>query len=189
MGEPQGTASDLELIRRVQHGNTAAFDELMTRYNHAVYRLAYSMMRNHADAEDISQEAFIRVYRAIGRYDERYRFYTWLHRITVNLCINQMKRQGRQRTVPLPGTEVEAEGQDVADPRSGPADEDLRRDLDQALTRLPGEQRAALVLRVKEELSYNDIAKTLGIPVGTVMSRLARARCRLRELLKDYLPV
>jgi RNA polymerase sigma-70 factor (ECF subfamily) len=189
MGEPQGTVPDLELIRRVQQGKTAAFDELMTRYNQAIYRLAYSMVRNHADASDISQETFIRAYRAIGRFDEQYRFYTWLHRIALNLCLNCLKRTSRQKLVPLPGSDTEGEWQDLPDPKPSPSDMELQRDLDQALARLPHDQRAVFVLRVKEELSYNEIAKMLGIPIGTVMSRLNRARLKLRELLKDYLPV
>jgi len=183
-----GRVPDKELIRRTQAGDTGAFDELMTRYNHAIYRLAYSMTRNHADAEDVSQETFIRAYRAIDRFDEKYRFYTWLHRIAVNLCINVFRRRKRARLVPLPGTEIGSEWADVPDPRSGEDDASLRRDLDKALTRLPAEQRAVFVLRVKDEMSYSEISKLLGIPVGTVMSRLNRARQRLRHLLKDYLP-
>jgi len=188
MGERQGTVPDLELIRQVQQGETRAFDELMMRYNQAVYRLAYSMVRSHADASDISQETFIRAYRAIDRFDEQFRFYTWLHRICVNLCLTWLKRRGKQRTGPLPGTEFGAEWQDVPDPKGSPADMELARDLDRALARLQSDQRAVFVLRVKEELSYNEISEALGIPVGTVMSRLNRARIRLRELLKDYLP-
>ncbi len=160
----------------------------MMRYNRAVYRLAYSIVRSHADASDISQETFIRAYRAISRFDEQYRFYTWLHRICVNLCLNHLKRVQHQKLVPLPGTDTEGEWQDLPDPGTSPSDMEIRRDLDQALRKLPSDQRAVFVLRVKEELSYNEIAKMLGIPVGTVMSRLSRARLRLKELLKDYLP-
>ncbi len=188
MSEPQGSASDLDLIRRAKLGETAAYDELMTRYSQSIYRLCYSLCRNHADAEDLSQDTFIRAYRAIGRYDEQYRFYTWLHKIAVNLCINRFNRQRRERTVQLAEDEDSAGWQDVPDQRPSPGDEDLRRDLDQAILKLPEEQRAVFVLRVKEELSYNQISKMLRIPVGTVMSRLNRARGRLKELLKDYLP-
>ena len=189
MDEPQGKATDLELIRRVQQGETAAFDELMMRYNQAVYRLAYSLVRNHADANDISQDTFIRAYRAIGRFDEQYRFYTWLHRICVNLCFTMLKRAGRQKLVSLPGSEPGEEWRELPDPKAAPSDLALQRDLDRALRELPADQRAVFVLRVKEDMSYGEMAKMLGIPVGTVMSRLNRARLRLRELLKDYLPV
>ncbi len=189
MRESQGKASDIELIRRAKSGDTRAFDELMTRYAESIYRLVFSLARNHADADDLSQETFIRAFRAIGRYDEQYRFYTWLHRIAVNLCINHLKRKQRIRFVPLPGSEIGGEWQDIADPKTGTGDSELQRDLDRALCKLPAEQRAVIVLRVKEELSYNEISEVLEIPVGTVMSRLNRARSRLKRLLKDYLPV
>ncbi|MFO7639304.1 MAG: sigma-70 family RNA polymerase sigma factor [bacterium] len=188
MKAPEGQPPDLELIRRTQQGDTTAFDELMIRYNHAVYRLAWSFVRNHADAEDVSQEAFIRAWRAIGRFDPKYRFYTWLHRITVNLCMNHFRRQKRANLVPLPGGEPGSEWQDMPDPNSGVEDGELRRALDKALNELPDDQRAVLLLRAREELSYEEISQALGIPVGTVMSRLSRARGRLRGLLKEQLP-
>ncbi|MBN2537128.1 sigma-70 family RNA polymerase sigma factor [candidate division WOR-3 bacterium] len=188
MTDPTDRVPDSELIHRAQVGETEAFDELMKRYNQAVYRLAYSMTRNHADAEDICQDTFIRAYRAIKRFDDRFRFYTWLHRICVNLCINLFRRRGRVRLTSLPGTEAGAEWADIADPREDAGAAELRRDLDRAIARLPDDQRAVFVLRVKEELSYGEISKLLGIPMGTVMSRLNRAREKLRELLRDYLP-
>ncbi|OYD15664.1 hypothetical protein CH330_04985 [candidate division WOR-3 bacterium JGI_Cruoil_03_51_56] len=189
MKETYRKASDVELIRRVKSGDTRAFDELMRRYAGSIYRLVYSLARNHMDADDLSQETFIRAYRAIGRYDEQYRFYTWLHRIAVNLCINHLKRKRRVRLVPLPGSEIGGEWQDIADPKSGAEVSELQRDLDRALCKLPVDQRAVIVLRVKEEMSYSEISDVLKIPVGTVMSRLSRARSRLRRLLKEYLPV
>ncbi len=185
---PQDKLSDIDLIRRTIAGDTRAFDELMTRYTESIYRLVYSMTRNHADASDLSQEVFIRAYRAIGRFDEQYRFYTWLHRIAVNLCINHMKRKRRFRLVSLPGSGSGTESPDIADPKSRSEGSALQRDLDRALLKLPPDQRAVFVLRVKEEMSYDEISKQLGIPAGTVMSRLSRARGRLKELLKEYLP-
>jgi RNA polymerase sigma-70 factor (ECF subfamily) len=188
MSGPEGQVADLELIGRTQQGDTAAFDELMMRYSKAVYRLAYSFVRNHADAEDISQEAFIRAWRAIARFDPKYRFYTWLHRITVNLCMNHFRRQKRIRFEPLPGGEPGAEWQDLPDPKGDDDAGELRRALDRAMMALPPEQRAVLVLRARDELSYSEISKALGIPVGTVMSRLSRGRAQLRERLKEHLP-
>jgi RNA polymerase sigma-70 factor (ECF subfamily) len=188
MIEPEARASDVELIHRVQSGDTEAFDELMKRYAASVYKVTYSLLRNHADADDLSQETFIRAYRAIARFDEQYQFYTWLRRIAVNLCFNYLKRGKKFRFVPLPISDGESESADIADPRPQSADSGLRRDLDQALAKLPPDQRAIFVLRVNEELSYNEISQMLNIPVGTVMSRLNRARERLRALLKEYLP-
>jgi RNA polymerase sigma-70 factor (ECF subfamily) len=145
-------------------------------------------VRNHADADDLSQETFIRAYRAIGRFDEKYRFYTWVRRIAVNLCLNWLKRRNRAHLVPLPQSDGEAEAVDIADPRADAEGSSLRRDLDSALALLPTDQRTIFMLRVNEELSYNEIAELLHIPVGTVMSRLNRAREKLKELLKEYMP-
>ena len=188
VGEPEARASDVELIHRTQSGETDAFDELMKRYAASVYKVTYSLTRNHADADDLSQETFIRAYRAIARFDEHYQFYTWVRRIAVNLCFNHLKRGKKFRFEPLPMADGEAESVDIADPQPQSADSGLRRDLDQALTRLPPDQRAVFVLRVDQEMSYNEISETLHIPVGTVMSRLNRARERLRELLREYMP-
>lgn len=187
MDEPEARAGDVELIHRAQTGDTEAFDELMQRYAASVYKVTYSLTRNHADADDLSQETFIRAYRAISRFDEQYQFYTWVRRIAVNLCFNHLKRGKRFRFVPLPMADGENESADIADPRSQPADFGLRRDLNQALAKLPADQRAVFVLRVNEELSYSEISQALGIPIGTVMSRLGRAREKLRQLLKGYL--
>ena len=188
MGAPEGRASDADLIHAAQAGRTEAFDELMKRYAASIYRVTYSFVRGHADADDLTQETFIRAYRAIGRFDERFHFYTWARKIAVNLCLNHLKRRGRVRLQPLPMADGDTESVDIADPRPGVDDSGLRRDLEAALVRLPDDQRAVFVLRVNEELSYSEIAETLNIPVGTVMSRLNRAREKLKELLKEYLP-
>lgn len=180
--------SDLELIRRVQKGDNGAFDELMTRYARSIYGVAYSLTRSHADADDLSQEAFIRAYRAIKRFDERFQFYTWMRKIVVNLCFNHIKRQKRFQFLPLPLADGEDESADIVDPKAGAGESSLRHDLDRALAKLPADQRAVFVLRVDEDLSYEQISDALGIPVGTVMSRLSRAREKLRSLLKEYMP-
>jgi RNA polymerase sigma-70 factor (ECF subfamily) len=188
MSEPGARESDVELIHRVQSGDNEAFDELMKRYAASVYKVTYSLTRNHADADDLSQETFIRAYKAIARFDEQYHFYTWVRRIAVNLCFNHLKRGRKFAFLPLPQSDSETESPDIADPKPQAADSSLRRDLDAALAKLPPDQRAVFVLRVDEELSYNEISDMLSIPIGTVMSRLNRAREKLRELLKEYLP-
>jgi len=188
MNEPDGRASDVELIHRVQSGDTESFDELMKRYAASVYKVTYSLTRNHADADDMSQETFIRAYRAIARFDEKYQFYTWLRRIAVNLCLNHLKRGRKFRFQPLPMSDNDNESVDIPDPRPQEQDSSLRRDLDRALAKLPEDQRAIFVLRVNEELSYSEISDLLHIPIGTVMSRLNRAREKLRDPMKEYLP-
>jgi len=188
MSGSETKVADGELVKRVRTGDTQAFDELMSRYSGSIYRVTYSMMRCQADASDLAQETFIRAYRSLARYDERFAFYTWLRRIAVNLCLNALRRRRRFFFLPLPMSNDEREGPDIPDPKPGPEQSGLRQDLDRALAKLPPDQRAILVLRVNEEMSYNEISETLGIPVGTVMSRLNRARTRLRELLREYLP-
>ncbi|MEO0079269.1 MAG: sigma-70 family RNA polymerase sigma factor [candidate division WOR-3 bacterium] len=189
LSETETKIPDVELVRQARAGDTQAFDELMKRYSESIYLLTYSIVRSQADASDLSQETFIRAYRSLARYDERFAFYTWLRKIAVNLCFNLLKRRRRFRFLPLPMSDDERERPDIPDPRPGPPEESgLRLDLERALNKLPPEQRAVFVLRVNEDMSYNEISKTLGIPIGTVMSRLNRARQRLRELLKEYLP-
>jgi len=179
---------DLALIRSAQAGDTTAFDELMRRYVRSIYKVTYGFVRCHADADDLTQEAFIRAYRSIGRFNEQYQFYTWLRKIAVNVCINHLNRQKRFRFVSLTQRDGEAEAVDIADPNSDVDTAGLRRDLDRALCRLAPDQRTVFVLRVDQEMSYSEIAEQLSIPVGTVMSRLNRARARLRELLREYMP-
>ncbi len=150
--------------------------------------MTYGFVRSHADADDLTQETFIRAYRSIGRFNEQYQFYTWLRKIAVNVCINHLNRQKRFRFVPLPQSDGGSEAADIADPKSEAENSSLRRDLDRALARLPPDQRTVFVLRVDQELSYSEIGELLDVPVGTVMSRLNRARARLRELLREYMP-
>ncbi len=150
--------------------------------------MTYGFVHSHADADDLTQETFIRAFRSISRFDERYQLYTWLRKIAVNLCINHLNRNKRFRLVPLPQSDGEADAVDIADPKSDVDTSGLRRDLNRALTRLPADQRVVFVLRVDQEMSYSEISETLGIPVGTVMSRLNRAREKLKQLLKEYMP-
>jgi RNA polymerase sigma-70 factor (ECF subfamily) len=188
MSAPEVRATDVELIHRCQSGETQAFDELMQRYAASMYRVTYSLTRNHADADDMVQETFIRAYRAIRRFDERFQFYTWIRKIAVNLCFNFLKRKRRFTFVPLPVSDGECESADIADPKADAEGSTLKRDLDRALARLPPDQRTIFMLRVNEELSYNEIGEMLNIPIGTVMSRLNRAREKLKGLMKEYMP-
>ena len=187
-GENEARPADLDLIRQAKAGDTMAFDELMRRYIGSIRRVAGSMLRNDPDADDVTQETFIRAFRSLRGFDERFQFYTWLRRIAVNLCFTCLKKRSRFRLVPLPVSDGESEAVDIEDPKSDADTSGLRHDIDTALGRLPADQRAVFVLRVDEEMSYNEIGEALGIPVGTVMSRLNRARARLRELLKEYMP-
>jgi len=187
-GEDEAKAADFDLIRQAKAGDTLAFDELMRRYIGSIRRVTGSLMRSDPDADDVTQETFIRAFRSLRGFDERFQFYTWLRRIAVNLCFTCLKKRSRFRLVPLPNPDGEDQAADIEDPKSDVDTSGLRHDLGLALARLPSDQRAVFVLRVNEEMSYSEIGAALGIPIGTVMSRLNRARAKLRELLKEYMP-
>ncbi len=157
----------------------------MRRYQRRVLAVAFRIVRRHDLADDIAQEAFLRGHRALGRFDLGRPFGPWITRIAANLAINE-RRSPRSREQELP----EGHGE-VASADGGPLSQLLDREaagvLEQALASLRQEQRAVFVLRVFEEMSYQEIAETLGISPGTVMSRLSRAREKLRALVLPYL--
>ena len=157
----------------------------MRRYQRRVYAVACRILRRHDAAEDVAQETFIRAYRALGRFENGRPFGPWVVRIAANLAINQY-RSPRRREEGLPEGHAEVPSRD-----NGPLGQVLDREasavLDDAVARLPEEQRAVFVLRVFEDLSYQEIASTLGLSMGTVMSRLSRAREKLRTALRPYL--
>ena len=157
----------------------------MRRYQRRVYAVAYRIVRRHDVAEDVAQDTFIRAYHAIQRFELGRPFGPWVVRIAANLAINHV-RSPEARETPLPEGHAE-----TAAPGRGALDLVLEREaremLERALGDLPVEQRAVFALRTFEELSYREIADALGISIGTVMSRLSRARERLRESLAPYL--
>jgi RNA polymerase sigma-70 factor (ECF subfamily) len=178
-----GEERDERLAARAAGGDRRAFEALVTRHRQAVYRLCWSATGNPADADDAAQETFLRVYRALPSYDPERPFGPWLRKIAWN-CGLSVRRDG-QAGVP----KVSGEGlPDPADPADGPEDavsgiEEKRR-VAAAMADLPAELRTVLVLRAVEGLSYAEIAETAGIPAGTVMSRLFRARRWLQAALK-----
>jgi RNA polymerase sigma-70 factor (ECF subfamily) len=155
------------------------------RYERRVYATALRVVRRPDLADDVAQEAFLKAWRSLDRFDLARPFGPWICRIAANLAINHT-RSPRAREEPLP--EAAGEAPDPrADPLTGVLDAEADRVFEGALDALPPEQRAVLTLRVVEELSYREIAEALGLPVGTVMSRLARAREKLAEALRPYL--
>lgn len=165
-----------------------SWDEIVRDYTPQVYRLAYRLTGQVADAEDLTQEVFIRVFRSLGSYQPG-TFSGWLHRITTNLFLDQVRRKQRQRTHALGSYEADA-------PRASRVDEPERHfemsnldlDIQAALADLAPEYRAAVVLRDIEDLSYEEIADVLGISLGTVRSRIHRGRARLRASLAHREP-
>lgn len=170
-----------ECVARAQRGDVAAFSELVARYQNRIYRFLVRLTRSPDDALELTQETFLNAYQALAHWRPEARFTTWLFRIARNQAIDWLRRTKRVEFVAL------EEGQDLHVADSGPTPEaalestQRLQGLEWALARLPAEHREILLLREIEELSYEDIAEVLDIGMGTVKSRLARARARLME--------
>jgi RNA polymerase sigma-70 factor, ECF subfamily len=186
---------DAALIERCRAGDVAAFEPLVEKYRQRVWRLAYNLLRDREEAWDVAQEAFIRAYQALPSFRGQSAFYTWLYRIVMNVAADRARSRGARgrafgtERVPeedwdreLPDQNTTEEAPDVAAARR-----EQRRKIDQALETLPEHHRKIVVLSDLEGLSYREIADTLEIPMGTVMSRLHNARKRLRDALKPLL--
>ncbi len=187
-GQRQYNDNDDELILKVQKGDSYSFDLLVKRYQKKIYFLAYRMVKNHDYADDLAQETFIHAYSAIQTFKVEYSFYTWLYRICMNLSINFLKRQKFM----IPESQFEEGASPLeketsrVDPSNHLASKELEIKIDKALNSLPPKFKAVLILRIYDDLSYEEIAQTLNISTGTVMSRLFRARERMQEMLKEY---
>ncbi|WP_066097394.1 RNA polymerase sigma factor RpoE [Xanthomonas massiliensis] len=184
---------DSELVRRVQRGESGAFDVLVRKYQHRILALIGRYIADWSECQDVAQEAFLRAYRAIGSFRGDAQFYTWLHRIAVNTAKNHLMAQNRRP--PLEDIDVEDAEQYDAGARlrdtDTPERELMRQQVEQtvmkAVNALPEELRQAITLREVEGLSYEEIAQKMECPVGTVRSRIFRAReaidAELRPLL------
>jgi RNA polymerase sigma-70 factor, ECF subfamily len=180
-------AEEAELIRRARKGDGRAFSALVERYQRRVAGVAMAVVHNQDDALEIAQEAFVRAYQNLRKFEERSSFSTWLYRITANLAIDLRRREGRYTV--LRGEEGETELARVPSDRGDSFAETARGELGQrlsdALSELTPEHRTVILLREVEGLSYDQISEVLDCPRGTVMSRLHYARNHLRGLLKD----
>lgn len=184
--------SDAELVARTLRGDDQAFGVLVGRHEDRVFNMVYRICRNHADACDITQIAFIRAHGALARFEAKANFFTWLYRIAVNAAITH-KRQaaGRPRLVPTVADSDEhqwaaLEPAATDDPSSTLKRTDLSERLAAALARIEPEFRAAVILKDVEEFDYSTIAEILHVPVGTVKSRIFRGRALLREMLLEF---
>jgi RNA polymerase sigma-70 factor (ECF subfamily) len=173
------------LIARARRGDPSAFEEIVRLYQRRVYGVALRIVRAHDVADDVTQEAFLRAWRSLDRFDLERPFGPWVCRIAANLAVNHV-RSPRAREEGLPDGHAETRSSGPG-PIDALLDAEGARVLEAAMGQLPQEQRAVLVLRVVEDLSYAEIAETLGISPGTVMSRLFRARERLALALSPYL--
>ncbi len=174
------TEADLALVSRLRHGDQSAFDTLVRQHQKDLFRLAYRMTRNAEDAKDLSQEAFLRAYRGLGSFDGRSSLSTWLYRITVNLCLSHLRQQRSTDEGNLPAAYQDASPK--------PLDELEERELHQAVaeavTELPPQQRATLLLRVHHDLPYREIAEIMESSEGTVRANYFHAVAKLKSQLK-----
>jgi RNA polymerase sigma-70 factor (ECF subfamily) len=185
--------TDLELVRRAQRGERGAFDLLVLRYQHKVVKLVARLLRDPAEAEDVAQEAFVKAYRALGTFRGDSQFYTWLYRIAVNTARNSIASRQR-RPVDYEAdlseneqTAVETRMRHDDTPEAAALSEEIRLTVGRAVEALPEDLRTAIMLREIEGLSYEEIATAMDCPVGTVRSRIFRAREAIDRQLKPLL--
>jgi len=185
--------SDLELVRRVQRGERGAFDLLVLRYQHKVVKLVARLLRDPTEAEDVAQEAFVKAYRALGSFRGDSAFYTWLYRIAVNTARNTMasrQRRPLEYEADLSESEqsvVETRMRHGDTPEAAALSDEIHSTVSATIEALPEDLRTAIVLREVEGLSYEEIAAAMDCPVGTVRSRIFRAREAIDRDLKPLL--
>lgn len=185
-----------EIVRRriteVLKGDHNAFSEIVELYKDKVYQLCYRMLGNSHEAEDIAQEAFIRAYVNIDRYNTSRKFSTWLYRIATNLCIDRIrkKKPDYYLDAEIAGTDGLTMYSQIAADGSQPADEvtnmELQNEIQKEISSLPEKYRSVIVLKYIEELSLNEISEILDLPLGTVKTRIHRGREALRKRLRHY---
>ena len=184
--------SDLSLVRRVQRGDKGAFDVLVLKYQHKLVKLVTRYVRNPAEAEDIAQEAFIKAYRALPQFRGDSAFYTWLYRIAINTAKNAVVSRDRSpvdydldRSSIDESYDMQGRLKDSETPEGLVLTDEIRQTVNAAIEQLPEDLRTAIVLRELEGLSYEQIASTMGCPVGTVRSRIFRAREAIDQRLRE----
>ena len=180
---------------RVKQGDTAAFTELVDKYKQPVMNVAYRMLHDTTEAEDLSQAVFVQVFKAADRYRVTSRFSTWLFTITRNLCLNEIRRRSRHQAESMEAPHPEQEDQPLhqfedqktSSPPESLLHGELSEKIGEALAELPENQRMAIVLCRQEELSYEEIAKVMGCSVSATKSLIHRGRETLKQRLKPYL--
>ena len=191
---PNGAGDDRTLVKAAQAGDAKAFRALVERYQRRVVQLALAMTKDADEAMDIAQETFVRVHRYLPSFKGDSSFFTWTYRIAMNLCLDAQRRKGRLERVDVEqGDEAVIEAAmdppsaALAGPQRQVLNAELRDRIEEALASLSDNHRAILLLREVEGLSYEDLAKVLGIRKGTVMSRLFHARLKMQNKLREYL--
>jgi len=195
-GQPNGE-DEREMVERARAGDLDAFDRLIRRYQDQVFSVAFRLLGNEDDAADVTQDVFLACFRHLKNFRGGSKVSTWLHRITINMVKNlwsRRKRQGSDRTFSLDeapdpdgGAPIDTIADSKANPRREAADAEIYEVLERKILELEPDFREVIVLRFIEGLSYEEIAEVTGEPLGTVKSRIFRARRALRDLMKNYL--
>lgn len=187
---------DQQLVERVQRGDKAAFDLLVVKYQRKIFRLLSRLIRDSAEIEDVAQEAFIKAYRALPNFRGESAFYTWLYRIAINTAKNYLVSQGRRAPTSTQSDVEDAETFDDGDhlrdlntPDSMMVTKQVGEAVNRAIDQLPEDLRTAIVLRELEGLSYEEIAESMQCPIGTVRSRIFRAREAIALELRPILDI
>jgi len=187
---------DAYLVQRTLEGDLRAFEALVDKYKNMVFTISLRMLGNYADAEDASQETFLRLYNSLSKYNNNHKFSNWLYQITMNICRDILrKKKNTKSNISLDEPIQEENGKDVGSlipddtnlPEKIIEENELRNKLEMAIQKLPEDYREPLVLRYTKGLSYEDISSILKLPVGTVKIRIHRARRMIRETVKSYL--
>src|SRR5437764_11536610 len=185
---------ELELVKRGQSGETAAFDELVTRYRTRVFSMIYNMVHNEQDAWDLAQDSFLKAWKSIKRFRGRSSFYTWIYRIVMNVTIDWLRKKhvkgaGAEFDDAIELREINPSSRTVPKTEALPYEtmerDEIRGRIEQAIAQLSAEQRAVILMKEIEGMQYHEIAESLGCSIGTVMSRLCYARKKLQDLLRD----
>lgn len=179
-------ASDRELVQQAQAGDTEAFSALVVEHQLFVYNLALRVVGNADEAEDVAQEAFVRAWLALPNFRGQAQFRTWLYRIVTNLCCSRVPRLRRDLLAMSEEAALQIPDETDADPAFSVEAAERRKFLHQQIEALPENHRLVVSLRYQQELSYEEIASVLSLPVGTVKTGLFRARARLREALRAF---
>ncbi len=185
--------ADIHLVERVKRGDKAAFDLLVLKYQHRIVKLVSRYVRDPSDALDVAQEAFLKAYRAIPKFRGESAFYTWLYRIAINTAKNYLVMMSRRpaeiefEAADGEASELESILKDPATPENLLLTEEIRKTIVEAIDALPEDLRTAINLREVEGLSYEEIAQVMSCPIGTVRSRIFRAREAIDKRLKPLL--
>jgi RNA polymerase sigma-70 factor (ECF subfamily) len=188
---------DLTLVRRCQQGDREAFRLLVERYQRKAYVQALGMLKDKDEAMDVAQEAFVKVYKYLDQFKGDSSFYTWLYRIVANLCVDRLRKTTSRSPASQEYDDAVGRGEGAGagilstqlgtNPQKSVLRSELAEKMEAALAQIPEKHREILLLRELEGMSYEDLARILKIPKGTVMSRLFHARAKMQKLLVEYL--